>query len=153
MVAECRFQLQVVWFGIAHYKIAESPVIFLFKSEYYLPPCLQYRRMGQIAVCTQKVNYICTTCVRYNRSRDGRGGKHSRNRWCATTVSYFVTDMASQRLSNIIFYHGYIFVLQAITLQGKTIEKIILIISQVLGNFNTCKPNFILHLRLQKLSL
>ena len=25
------------------------------------------------------------TCVRYNRSRDGRGGKHSRNRWCATT--------------------------------------------------------------------
>ncbi len=63
LVAECRFQLQVVWFGIAHYKIAESPVIFLFKSEYYLPPCLQYRWMGQIAVCTQKVYHIF--CRRY----------------------------------------------------------------------------------------
>jgi hypothetical protein len=30
------------------------------------------------------------TCVRYNRSSDGRGGKHSRNRWGATTVIYFL---------------------------------------------------------------
>jgi hypothetical protein len=30
--------------------------------------------------------YICTTCVGNNRSRDGRGGKHSRNRWRATTT-------------------------------------------------------------------
>jgi hypothetical protein len=36
-------------------------------------------------------------------------------------VSYFVADIASQRLSNILFYHGYIFVLKAITLQGEKI--------------------------------
>jgi hypothetical protein len=33
--------------------------------------------------------YICTTDVGNNRSRDGRGGKHGRNRCCATTIPTF----------------------------------------------------------------
>jgi hypothetical protein len=33
--------------------------------------------------------YICTTDVGNNRSRDGRGGKPGRNRWCATTIASF----------------------------------------------------------------
>ncbi len=39
------------------------------------------------------------TCVRYNRSRDGRGGKQSRNRWCATTGPPQTLRRQAQRLS------------------------------------------------------
>jgi hypothetical protein len=43
--------------------------------------------------------YIYTTCVRYNRSRDGPGGKRSRNRRCATTGPPQTLRRQSQRLS------------------------------------------------------
>ncbi len=43
--------------------------------------------------------YICTKCVRYNRSHDGRGGKHRRNRWYATTGPPPNSAAAAQRLS------------------------------------------------------
>jgi hypothetical protein len=43
--------------------------------------------------------YICTTCVRYNRSCDGRGGKHSRNRRYATTGPPQTLQRQAQRLS------------------------------------------------------
>jgi hypothetical protein len=43
--------------------------------------------------------YICTTCVGNNRSRDGRGGKHSRNRWRATTGPPQTLRQQAQRLS------------------------------------------------------
>jgi hypothetical protein len=43
--------------------------------------------------------YICTTCVGNNRSRDGRGGKPGRNRWCATTGPPQTLRRQAQRLS------------------------------------------------------
>ncbi len=43
--------------------------------------------------------YICTHVVRYNRSRDGQGGKHSRNRWRATTGPPQTLRRQAQRLS------------------------------------------------------
>jgi hypothetical protein len=43
--------------------------------------------------------YICTTCVGNNRSRDSRGGKHSRNRWRATTGPPQTLRRQAQRLS------------------------------------------------------
>jgi hypothetical protein len=43
--------------------------------------------------------YICTTHVGNNRSRDSRGGKHSRNRWCATTGTPQALREQAQRLS------------------------------------------------------
>ncbi len=46
--------------------------------------------------------YICTTCMRYNRSRDGRG-KHSRNRWYATTgPPPKILRRQAQRLSRFV---------------------------------------------------
>jgi hypothetical protein len=42
--------------------------------------------------------YICTTDVGNNRSCDGRGGKHSRNRWCATTGPPQTLRQQAQRL-------------------------------------------------------
>jgi hypothetical protein len=43
--------------------------------------------------------YICTTDVGNNRSRDGRGGKPGRNRWCATTGPPQTLRRLAQRLS------------------------------------------------------
>jgi hypothetical protein len=43
--------------------------------------------------------YIYTTCVRYNRSRDGQGGKRSRNRRYATTGPPQTLRRQAQRLS------------------------------------------------------
>ncbi len=43
--------------------------------------------------------YIYTACVRYNRSRDGRGGKRSRNRQFATTGPPQTLRRQAQRLS------------------------------------------------------
>ncbi len=43
--------------------------------------------------------YICTTDVGNNRSRDGRGGKPNRNRWCATTGPPQTLRRQAQRLS------------------------------------------------------
>ncbi len=43
--------------------------------------------------------YICTHVVRYNRSCDGRGRNHSRNRWCGTTGPPQTLRRQAQRLS------------------------------------------------------
>ncbi len=43
--------------------------------------------------------YISSTHVGNNRSRDGRGGKRSRNRWCATTGPPQTLRRQAQRLS------------------------------------------------------
>ncbi len=50
-------------------------------------------------VITRFRNYVTTLCVRYKRSRDGRGGKHSRNRWCSTTGPPQTLRRQAQRLS------------------------------------------------------
>jgi hypothetical protein len=60
------------------------------KSRYY---CVFQYRLSRASI------YICTTCVRYNRSHDGRGGKHSRNRWYATTGLPQTLRRQAQRLS------------------------------------------------------
>jgi hypothetical protein len=56
-----------------------------------------YFRLGKL----RRVStfYICTHVVRYNRSRDGRGRKHSRNRWCTTTGPPQTLRRQAQRLS------------------------------------------------------
>ncbi len=55
-----------------------------------------YFRLGRLRRVS---TYICTTDVGNNRSRDGRGGKHSRNRWCATTGPPQTLRRQAQRLS------------------------------------------------------
>jgi len=48
-----------------------------------------YTRLHQTKQCNGN-GTMYTTCVRYNKSRDGQGGKRSRNRRYATTPFLFM---------------------------------------------------------------
>jgi len=56
-----------------------------------------YFRLGRLRRVSTYVT--CTTDVGNNRSRDGRGGKPGRNRWCATTGPPQTLRRQAQRLS------------------------------------------------------